>query len=51
MPIEEAKRLARRAEDDRITMARCPICLGQGMVEPEVAAAVEEMLLAKKDSQ
>lgn len=42
--LEEVAALA-RADEDATTMMRCPVCR-QGLVPPEVAAAVERALAA-----
>ena len=47
--IEEAKALARSAEDDIVTLARCPLCAGCGMVPPDVAAMFDALCEQAKE--
>ncbi len=39
----------RRSEPDAITKVKCPVCLGCGMVPPEVAVLAETALAMRKD--
>lgn len=36
---------------DAVTKVKCPICLGCGMVTPEVAVLAETALAMRKDDQ
>ena len=36
--LEEASELARVSEDEEVTMTRCPLCAGGGMVTAEILA-------------
>lgn len=47
--LEEAAALAREAEDDIVTMARCPLCVGAGLVTPEIAATFDSLCRKAKE--
>lgn len=39
--LEETERRARKMRQEAITHVPCPVCRGQGMVAPDIAAAFE----------
>lgn len=41
--IEEAKAFARTAENNLVTMVRCPLCRACGLVTPDIAATFDEL--------
>jgi len=43
-PLRRAADGSSRLRDDEATMVRCELCVGCGMVPPEVAALFSEML-------
>jgi hypothetical protein len=45
----EAKALAKLAEDDVVTLTRCPLCAGQGMVLPEIAVTLDKLITQAKE--
>lgn len=53
-PKQHATNKIARADNpdrDAVTKVRCPVCLGAGMVPPEIAVLAETALAMRKDEQ
>ena len=46
--LEEIAAIA-RADEDTPTMTRCPLCVGTGMVTPEIAATLDDVCKRAKE--
>jgi hypothetical protein len=47
--LSEAQAIARETEDGIVTQTRCPLCVGSGMVTPEIAVTFDQLVEQAKD--
>lgn len=47
--LDVTQALARKSAENSITLTKCPLCMGGGMLHPEIAATFEGLISQAKE--